>query len=110
MRRSIIPKVSACTIHFTRACMNCATTCLCSELVELDGGHTIVHPCNDLLGDLNHVDVVSIQAPAQLRDPVALKKSDTRVKLLGRETAESAHLEVILSNATRSLRPLRLNT
>ena len=51
--------------------MSCATTCLCSELVELDGGHTIVHACNDLLGDLNHVDVVSIQAPAQLGDPVA---------------------------------------
>ena len=45
-------------------------THLGSELVQLDSGHTIVDASNDLLGDLDGVYVISVEAPAELLDPV----------------------------------------
>lgn len=45
-------------------------THLGSELVQLDSSHTIVDASNDLLGDLDGVYVISVEAPAELLDPV----------------------------------------
>ena len=83
---------------------------LCSELVELYGSDTVVDARDDLLCNLNNIDVLGIQSPAQLGYP-AESQSVRRVSTTEYPPSlQPTHLEVILSNATRSLRPLRLKT